>query len=95
MPPRRQTPLQLTAQEPEDTVFECTGGPIFSGDGSLPDDLVCGRCHRTLFLALSVDGLFDLLAGVGRFTDPHGRRKPLLAQCDCGVLNRVWPPPVD
>lgn len=96
MPPRRKTHLQITEFEEEDVGFEYDGSPILSGDGSIGEDLVCGRCHLTLFLALSREAVFSELAKGGvPFTDRHGRRRPLTAICDCGAVNRVWPPPID
>lgn len=96
--PRRKTPLELSEFHDADVgAFQCVDGPILSGDGTIAEDLVCGFCHRTLFLALSRDGVFaEIGRRLGRpATDAHGRREPLLAVCDCGKVNRVWPPPVN
>jgi hypothetical protein len=96
MPPRRKTRLQITEFGDEDTGFACDDGPILSGDGSIGEDLVCGQCLRTIFLALSRDAVFDELAKSGcPLTDRHGLRHPFVAKCDCGAVNRVWPPPLD
>jgi hypothetical protein len=92
MPPRRKIHLQLTEEGDEDVVFGCDGTPIFSGTAD--EDLICGRCHRTLFLALSRNDLFALIAKTfppAAKTAVTGRPFPLVAICDCGAVNRVWP----
>lgn len=96
MPERRKTHLQITERNEGEVEIQCVGGPILSGDGSINEDLVCGRCHRTLFLALSREAVFAEFARGGLpFTDRHGRRHPFAAKCDCGAVNRVWPPPIN
>jgi hypothetical protein len=96
MSARQKTHLQITEFGEEEVGLSCDGGPILSGDGSISEDLVCGQCHRTLFLALSREAVFTELAKGGMpFTDRHGRRHPFVATCDCGAVNRVWPPPID
>ena len=96
MPLRRKTHLPLTEMTDEDIGLECAGDPIYSGDATGDEDLVCGRCHRTLFLALSRDGVFAAIAKSGLpSADRRGRRYPLVAICDCEAVNRVWPPVLD
>jgi len=92
MPARRKIHLPLTEMENEDIGFECPeSGPILSGDGTADEDLVCGRCERTLFLALTRDDLYEALVKGFALTKTRGRRFPLVAICDCGAINRVWP----
>jgi hypothetical protein len=93
MPPRRKIHLPLTEAYEDDLGFECTGTPIFFGTAN--EDLVCGRCHRTLFLGFTRD---DLFAAIAKMRSPNAprtavsdRRPPLIAICDCGAINRVWP----
>jgi hypothetical protein len=96
MPGRRKIHLPLTEMGEE--VGLCVnenGDPIMAGDGSIDEDLVCGLCHRTLFLALNREGVFSQLEKDGWPTTSHGRRLPLLAVCDCGAFNRLWPIPID
>lgn len=90
MPARRKIHLQLTEQGDYDLGLVCEGDPIYCGDGSHDEDLVCGRCHRTLFLALSRSDVFAFIAkNFG--SKPFRRPFPLVAECDCGATNRVWP----
>lgn len=93
MPPRRKTRLPLTEIGEEDIGFVCEGTPIFSGTAD--EDLLCGRCHRTLFLAFTRDDLFAELQKLrpanAKRTAVSNRRHPIVAECDCGAINRVWP----
>ena len=98
MPPRRKTHLKLTMFSEEDTGLVCTDGPIFSGKAETDEDLLCGRCHRTLFLAMTrQDVCVELRRGMPTRLNPAlaQRNFPLVAECDCGAINRVWPPPLD
>jgi len=91
--PRRKTHLPLTEWYDDDIGLECTGTPIFSGTAD--EDLLCGRCHRTLFLAFTRDDLFDAITKMSPPGTPRtavsNRRSAIVAVCDCGALNRVWP----
>jgi hypothetical protein len=44
--------IQLEVIEPDEDTFAlaCDGHAILSGDGTINEDLVCGRCQRTLFM---------------------------------------------
>jgi hypothetical protein len=89
---RRKTHLAVIEGPEEDEIeFVCDGNPISSGTEN--EDLLCGRCHRTLFLGFSREGLLDAITkdlGPTR-TAADKRRYPLAVQCDCGAHNRVWP----
>jgi hypothetical protein len=94
MPPRRKTHLPLMDELEEDYIgIEYEGHPIASGTEN--EDLICGRCHTTLFLGLSRNGIFEYLAKESPPKRPragHARQQfPLAAICDCGAVNRVWP----
>lgn len=92
---RRKTRLEVI--EPDESTFALSsdGHAILSGDGTINEDLVCGRCHRTLFMALSREDVLTALAREGLdFHDQHDRRHPMVAHCDCGAYNLVWPPPM-
>ncbi len=99
MPPRRKVHLPLTEPGEFDIGFssaEDDTGPIASGNEDT--DLLCGRCHKTLFLALTIEGFFAKLAeGLPTKASNRaaaGRRHPAVAVCnECGARNRLWPPP--
>jgi hypothetical protein len=92
---RRRTHLQVIKPDENTFALSCDGHAILSGDGEINEDLVCGRCHRTLFMALSREDVFTAIARKGLdFRDRHGRRHPMVAHCDCGAFNLVWPPPI-
>jgi hypothetical protein len=95
MRPRKKSRLQLV-DEPGDEDLQLVAsdeGPFCSGEE--PEDLICGRCDRTLFLGLSRDGVIATVWSAS--LDPHsrtaafGRPFPLVIDCDCGAINRVWP----
>jgi hypothetical protein len=92
---RRKIQLEVIVPDEDTFALACDGHAILSGDGTINEDLVCGRCQRTLFMALSREDVFPALAREGLdFRDRHGRRHPIVACCDCGAYNLVWPPPM-
>jgi hypothetical protein len=92
---RRKTALEIIEPDEDTVALSYDGHAILSGDGTINEDLICGRCHLTLFMALSRDDVYHALARKGLdFRDRHGRRHPIVAQCDCGAYNYVWPSPV-
>jgi hypothetical protein len=101
---RRKVRLTLTPEMgDEDTdLLRPEEGPYLSGDGDT--DLLCGRCDQTLVRGIGredVCGVYMRLInamrvaqGLGIYnsgTAVENRPFPLVAHCDCGAINRVWP----
>lgn len=98
MPGRRKIRCELADEiGQEDTCFDISDGegPFLSGDG--PEDLLCGRCDRTILLGLSrQDACTKLVTDHGANRHLAGtaaalRPFPLVVECDCGAQNRLWP----
>lgn len=95
MPPRRKIHLPVVADPGEESVHftAAEAGPTFSGEDD--EDLLCGRCRRTLCLGLRRDHAADAVRSAMKFGPPRTaadrRPFPVVIQCDCGAVNRVWP----